>query len=191
MNLFRQLPRIILAVCATALVFVGCDKIGDKTNGAAGWYFEGNAPLFPTESFVPMGEDYVLFSDDGEWNPYHVWVPSCYEGDGIHLIQHPLPVNPEFIQIVDDNSLIYYHGLVYKYGAPGASGRKLLYQFNNKYHGKMAVYEGYSTYFVYTRDGNNITVTYGDEKQIFTIVDGALMMNGGGKWTKYNPDTVY
>lgn len=191
MNLLGKMLRVITVLCVASICLFACSKEGGGTNGIKGWYFEGVAPLFTDYSFPTGREDVVYFSDDGAWSPYHVWVPSCYEGDGIHLIQLPLPIDPEFIQIIDGQSLVHYHGLVYKYGAPGASGRKLLYQFNNTNYGKMAVYEGYSTFYNYTREGNNIIIRQGDEKQIFTMFDGALMMDGGGQWTKYNPDVVY
>lgn len=189
MVMFGRLPRFIIALCVTTLFTAGCNKDGGKASEE--WYFEGNAPLFTEDRFPTGREDVVYFSDDGQWSPYHVWVSSCYEGDGMHIIQLPLPIEPEFIQIVDEQSLIHYYGLIYRYGAPGAQGRKLLYQFNNKNYGKMAVYEGSSSYHVYTREGKNIVIRQGDQKQIFTVVDGALMMDGGGRWTKYDPNTVF
>ncbi len=195
MILSGKTPRII-AVCLIAIFMMACNKDGGggggkTTNSSVGWYFKGGAPLFTEYTFPEAREDVVLFLDDGAWSPYHVWVPWCYEGEGVHLIQLPLPVEPEFIQIVDGQSLIHYTGLVYKYGASGAAGRKLLYKFNNKNHGKMAVYEGYSTYHTYTREGNNIIIKYEGEKQIITVTDGALWVDGGGKWTKYDPNTEY
>ena len=34
-------------------------------------------------------------------------------------------------------------------------------------------------------------VQWNDEKETFIITDGALLQNGGGKWTKYDPSKVY
>ena len=55
----------------------------------------------------------------------------------------------------------------------------------------LAYYGSNPTYYVYTREGDKITITQGQEKEVFVIVDDGLLQNGGGKWKKYNPKQVH
>ena len=91
----------------------------------------------------------------------------------------------------NDNVLEYYSGYAYKFGASGTNGQTLLYKFNNKDWGMMGFYAYSHTYYVYTREGDNIVITYEDEKTVFAITDDGLIQSGSGKWTKYDINTVY
>ena len=194
------MKKWISAMCAVVCgmmvsgTFVSCDKEGKDSSGITGWYFEGNSPVIWSD-FQPINRpDMVEFTDGGQWYPYHIWVDYCYEAEKeglFHLVQTGSPKCSEFIHIVNDNVLEYYYGYAYKFGASGTVGQKLLYKFNNKDWGMMGFYAFSPINFVYTRDGDNIVITYDDEKTVFAITDDGLIQNGAGKWTKYDIDKVY
>ena len=194
------MKKWISAMCAVvcgmmvSATFVSCDKEGKDGSGITGWYFEGNSPVIWSD-FQPLNSpDMVEFTDDGQWYPHHVWVDYCYEvqNEGyIHLVQNGSPKYEGFIHIVNDNVLEYYSGSAYKLEALGTNGQTLLYKFNNKDWGMMGFYAYSPTYYVYTREGDNIVITYEDEKTVFAITDDGLIQSGSGKWTKYDINTVY
>ena len=187
---------IVLCGMMVTMTFTACggDDGDDGSNGSGltGWYYEGTPPY--KDNFFERASDYVVFYDDGRWWPRHVWLPSCYEDEKngyIHMVmEYTGEDGYDFIHILDGNSLMYYTGVPYQYGASGTAGLDCLYKLNTDSYGIIGYYGG-GTYYVYTREGNNIVITQGNEKVIFTITSDGLLQSGGGKWTKYNPSTVY
>lgn len=130
-----------------------------------------------------------LYQYDDYW--YSPWTEEHEVGEGlIEAGSYSMTdYNNEFIHIENDNTLAYYYSGLRKYGS---SNLQLLYQFNAGSNiGKLAYYGSSPEYYVYKKEGNTIVITKGDDKETFIITDGALLQNGGGKWTKYDPSKVY
>lgn len=192
--------KCFYAICAVvcgmmvSAAFVSCDKEGKDGSGITGWYFEGSSPVY-RDDFKPLNmPDMEEFTDDGQWYPTHHWTDYCYEIQQqgfFHIIQTGSPKHCNFIHIVDGNLLESYVGSAYKYGASGTRGQTMLYKFNNQDWGMMGFYSYSPTYFTYTRNGNNITIKYGDEETVFVVTDDGLVQSGSGKWTKYDINKTY
>ena len=180
-------------------MMVACGSDGDGSGGSGGpgsWYIEGSTLITGAETQKDIasweGPDYVSFYDDGMYCPHHVFVPGYCDANPslIHLTMQFSPETESFIHIIDGQSLYYYSGVLYKQDSQGTKNYELLYQVDGGSYGKLGYY-GNGTYYVYTREGNNIVIQQGNEKAIFTITGDGLLQSGGGKWTKYDPNKVY
>lgn len=197
------LSKLLFMLMALPMM-VACGSDGDGggsgtggSSGPAGWYINRSTLVNSADiqqrikSWDDM-TDYEAFYDDGSYWPHHVFVSGyCDDPDYVHLTMHYTGSDEEsFIHIIDGQSLYYYSGFLCKQGSQAAKNYDLLYQVNGGSYGKLGYY-GNGTYFVYTRDGNNIVIQQGEEKAIFTITGDGLLQNGGGKWTKYDHNKVY
>ena len=98
----------------------------------------------------------------------------------------------DFIHIVDKNQLNYYESAVLaKDGSEITKGRDCIYSLKKvKAAGNMSFY-GNPTIYFYEKDGDFLTVTQGKETVKIKIEDQALLMNGGGRWPKFNHDELH
>lgn len=174
-----------------SLSFVSCgDDDGDSDNGLVGWYCRKlkTAKDFTNDNESANEPWFHLYQYDDYF--YSPWAEAHGDGEYIEAPSYSMnDYNNEFIHIENDNTLAYYYSGLRKYGSSDA---QLLYQFNAGSNiGMLAYYGSSPEYYVYKKEGNTIVITKDDEKETFIITDGALLQNGGGKWTKYDPSKVY
>ncbi len=182
-------------------------------DGIIGWYCQKvytsadfasyNATAEEYKHKTNSREFYILFLEseyDGEsdyFAPHYEYNPDYVDPNPdpnsyyfINTVPNPSAWKNEFIHIIDESTLAHYRCMGIK--KIGTSSRDLLYQLNGGTNiGMLAYYGSNPTYYVYTREGDKITITQGKEKEVFVIVDDGLLQNGGGKWKKYNPKQVH
>ena len=182
-------------------------------DGIIGWYCQKAYTSADFASYNATAEEYkhktnsrefyILFLEseyDGEsdyFAPHYEYNPDYVDPNPdpnsyyfINTVPNPSAWKNEFIHLIDESTLAHYRCMGIK--KFGTSSRDLLYQLNGGTNiGMLAYYGSNPTYYVYTREGDKITITQGQEKEVFVIVDDGLLQNGGGKWKKYNPKQVY
>lgn len=189
---------LFMLMALPMMVACGSDGDGDGSGGSGGpgsWYIEGSTLVTGAEIQQEIASyceqpDHEAFYDDGSYGLHHVWIPGYCDQISPHLTMDINPYPESIIHIIDGQSLYYYSAYLYKQGSQGTKNYELLYQVDGGSYGKLGYY-GNGTYYVYTREGNNIVIQQGNEKAIFTITGDGLLQSGGGKWTKYDHNKVY
>lgn len=182
----------------------------DSGNGITGWYVETPTPaeyysnrlsVLNSEINNNDGWEYQwltesqCFAEDGSFSTYF---GAAFSTGDVTIRQNIDLGSPyfNFIHIIDGNTLASYeYAWMFKDGSSGARGRDKLYTFNFGKVGPLSFgnisFYGSATYYVYTKNGNKLTVTIGDEKYDIIVSDGALLPNGGSRMVKYDPKKVY
>ena len=191
---------MIMALNTTACG--GDDDGGGNSSGGNGaygaWYANRIVTYFQTDDPVIKANIDKYFNEKGRYQEigeqyWQLAGRSSYENGVIHAT----PIGPatyldeiEVVHIVNDNTIEFYDGALYKYGSSGTTGLKLLYRIQDDLMGDVAYY-GYSPkYYTYSREGSAYVIVADGEKETFTISGDGLYI-GGSKWTKFNPSTVY
>ncbi len=205
-----------LFVAAAALLLVSCGKDsqgnGSGGNGLVGWYVSTPVPADEYKSRITeldneikrienSGHSYEFdwltesecFADDGFFNTYF---GTAYESGNLPTSLTFGHTHYDFIHIVNDSVLEYYESCsMYKDGSTGTLGKEKLYTFRFGKVGPLDFgtisYYGTAVNYVYTKEGNKITITQGSEKEVIAVTDGALIPNGMSKMVKYDPTKTY
>ena len=204
------MKRIILSALA-AITVLSCTKgsyDGDGTpDGLPGWYGckieDASAFKDASEAIMSLslftagrysgrvsGQSYVLqrsdyFDESGEYKPKLYNTTPDYSMD--------IESYANFIQIVDNNTLIKYSAQLFLAGSSSTKGKKVLYRFNaGPVFGEL-VYCATSDgqFYTYASDGSKIITSDGD---IFTVSGKMLIRDGDSvsqAYNKFNPDHVY
>lgn len=166
---------------------------GGGNNGGDTWYVRNLITSFPvTSAGYGYYKDYVLahiddlFRYDGRYDGHSINVPNGQSFVGPATYKDEINV----IHITDDNTIEEYDGYLYKYGASGASGMKLLYRVSSISLGEVAFYASSPHYYTYSRDGNLITFYLDNTKYTGTITSDGLVIDGE-KWTKFKLGHTY
>ena len=180
-----------LLTLASVLLLVSCGKDG-VGKGAEGWYIGECAP---TAEYIRNNGDPEMFKDPDNW---------CVFNDSGRMIQfwkkdeHFETFETYVIHISSSNVLEIYQGndfgdpcWISKQDSPSVVGRTKLYMIDGWTLGKLAYY-GDGISYVYTRDGDILTIKVSNETQTFVLTSGGLIMNGQpGKFKKFDPQTTY
>ena len=176
------------------------DDDGNVPSGLKGWYTdlsyvakesdfdELNEAINNHEklsSYYYGGEQHTYYATRDFFFPY---------GDGMYSdsnghygrLRFSIHTLINAIQIVDDQTLLFYCAILYE---DGAINEDAVYKFYaGPIFGNMAYYgEGY--YYTYAKVDNKLIVSNGD---IYTIVSGGLVKDGSsGVWSKYDPSKRY
>ena len=181
------IPSVIIAA-----LLAGCSKEGGSKDS---WYAEDlyTASYFDSMELSEEGKSYI-FTSGGIFAPGYGEGGSYYDPEtGLwELSSHSDPIYVDFIHIVDKNQLNYYESAVLaKDGSEITKGRDCIYSLKKvKAAGNMSFY-GNPTIYFYEKDGDFLTVTQGKETVKIKIEDQALLMNGGGRWPKFNHDELH
>ena len=190
----KKLWSLLVLLMATMLnvSFTSCCKDDEQGgSGLEGWYTNlsevaKQSDFNKLNTAISNGEvlssyrysSYVASRDlfigsDGSYND-----TNAYFGRLRFSIQNPINA----IRIVDDTTLLFYVAWLYE---DGASSDDVVYKlYAGSIFGNMTYY-GTPTYYTYAHVENKIIVSNGD---IFTVVDGGLIKDGGsGRWSKYDP----
>lgn len=193
---FSVFAMMIMALVCVGFASCGGDDDSDNNNNfnksfsTDEWYMsEDFTSAWWKEKFNNYKSSDSYFSGD-------VFKPTSivYSLDGSPLTtQGAGPFYSDFIHLTGNTMVYYSNACLVKYGSSSA---ELLFQIDaGEPIGKLACYGSSPIYFHYEREGSKIVVDYienGEQlKQIFTVVSDGLLENGGGKWTKYNPQTMY
>ena len=201
-NLWSLLVIMMTAMVSFCLSACGGDDGVDNNgngSGVNGYYISGD--LYTNTDFM---NDYVwelmrIKKEAAEFYGNPIPTFTLFNSDGLFFPrssdgeQFWLDADVSFIR-VDDNCIYSYSGVsLYKLGASGTRSMELLYQFNTEEYGTLGFYGIPDANYVYTRDGNRLIMDVGDGKHTntFVITDSGLNLSGGGKYTKFNPNTVY
>ena len=190
-----RIKHLLLASSLLATLLAGCGK--DNKGGASSdsWYAES---LYTSSYFSSMElweeSDYHIFESNGIFAPGKGKGGSYYDPEtGLwEFSQQTDPIYCDFIHIVDSKQLHYYESAVLaKDGSEITQGRDKIYSLKTvKAAGNMSFY-GYPTIYFYEKDGNMITITLGKETAKFMIEDSALLINGGGRWPKFDHNALH
>lgn len=186
------IKHLLFPLAIASAILTGCSKEGTFKDS---WYAEDlySASYFESMDLSEEGKSYI-FTSDGIFAPGYGEGGSYYdpETDLWELSQQRDPIYVDFIHIVDKNQLNYYESAVLaKDGSEITKGRDRVYSIKKvKAAGNMSFY-GYPTIYFYEREGDFITITLGKETAKIKIEDQALLMNGGGRWPKFNHDELH
>ena len=187
-----KIKHLLFPFVIASAIFAGCGKEDTFTQS---WYAEDlyTASYFNSMELSEEGKSYI-FTSDGIFAPGYGEGVSYYDPEtGLwELSSQSDPIYVDFIHIVDKNQLNYYESAVLaKDGSEITRGRDRIYSLKKvKAAGNMSFY-GYPTIYFYVQDGDFITITQGKETAKFKIEDQALLMNGGGRWPKFNHDELH
>lgn len=197
---------LMFTIVMAASVFTACGGDSDDDNGSGtgngltGWYI--NRPSLYTsndftEDVTSASTAAILFHDNGLYWPDWSSIPTGNPDGSINLRMEYHGPDVDFIRIADSNTLYYYENpSIYKQGTSGSASYELLYQVDGGSYGKLGFY-GTPVRYNYTRNGNEIILSQGNERASFTITSGGLENEDWAEpirtkyWTKYNPNTVY
>ena len=187
-----KIKHLLFPTAIAAAVLTGCSKEGSLMES---WYAENlySSSYFDSMELSEEGKSYI-FTSDGIFAPGYGEGGSYYDPDtGLwEISSHSDPIYVDFIRIVDKNQLNYYESAVLaKDGSEITRGRDRIYSLKKvKAAGNMSFY-GYPTIYFYEREGDYLTITQGKETAKFKIEADALLMNGGGRWPKFNHDELH
>lgn len=195
---------MLLAIMLTAITFTACgsdddSESGGNGSGVNGYYISGNLytnadfrndvvweymryDKEQSEFWGNSAPTYTLFDSNGMFSPVSSEGELFWLRNRIEVIR------------VDANFFYSYSGVnIYKLGASGTIGMELLYKFDAGEYGILGFYGFPDDIYAYTREGNKIIVDVGDGKNTntFVITGNGISLNGGGSYTKYNPNTTY
>lgn len=195
---------MLLAIMLTAITFTACgsdddSESGGNGSGVNGYYISGNLytnadfrndvvweymryDKEQSEFWGNSAPTYTLFDSNGMFSPVSSEGELFWLRNRIEVIR------------VDANFFYSYSGVnIYKLGASGTTGMELLYKFDAGEYGILGFYGYNDDIYTYTREGNKLIVDVGDGKNTntFVITGNGLSLNGGGSYTKYNPNTTY
>ena len=183
----------------------------DSSNGITGWYVDSPTPA---EVFggriAALNADIKKMESSGDgWTFEWVTVDQCYGEDGFlntyfgeAYASGNLPytmtfghLHYDFIHIIDGTTLAYYENCaMYKDGSSGTIGKDKLYTFKFGKIGPLdfgnVSFYGKATHYVYSRDGNKLTIKQGGETVDIIASNGTLISNGGSKMVKYDSKKV-
>ena len=191
-NSIMIIKHLLFPLAIASAILTGCSKEGTFKDS---WYAEDlySASYFESMDLSEEGKSYI-FTSDGIFAPGYGEGGSYYDPEtGLwELSQQRDPIYVDFIHIVDKNQLNYYESAVLaKDGSEITKGRDRVYSIKRvKAAGNMSFY-GYPTIYFYEREGDFITITLGKETAKIKIEDQALLMNGGGRWPKFNHDELH
>jgi hypothetical protein len=191
-NSIMIIKHLLFPLAIASAILTGCSKEGTFKDS---WYAEDlySASYFESMDLSEEGKSYI-FTSDGIFAPGYGEGGSYYDPEtGLwELSQQRDPIYVDFIHIVDKNQLNYYESAVLaKDGSEITKGRDRVYSIKKvKAAGNMSFY-GYPTIYFYEREGDFITITLGKETAKIKIEDQALLMNGGGRWPKFNHDELH
>ena len=208
----KWIYSMLIALCGmiATMTFTACggddDDGGSNGSGLTGWYYTSSHTdgIYTGEEILSMCREDLL--KDGTIKADDYFYPDGLFGktppareywDGtVWVVEEavtPYLYKTLYVMHIIDNQTIecYETSDLWKLGASGAKGLDLLYQISCPYLGTLAFYGKPAYYYVYTRNGNTISFTDNGEKVVFAITSDGLLQSGGGKWTKYNPSTVY
>lgn len=188
--------QLVSIVAAAVMAVTGCSKDGGGFKNA--WYAE---KLYTAEEeeiahyreIVEMEQQEddleYIFDESGIFNPTSkgfvalgTYIPGTSWG----------PVYCTFIHIVDKRQLnVYEDAILCKDGTSATQNREKVYSLDAKGAiGKVSFY-GKPTIYFYEKDGDMITITIGKETEKMVVQSDALLMNGGGRWPKYNQSEIH
>lgn len=188
--------QLISIVAAAVMTVAGCSKDGGGFKNA--WYAEklytaADDDLAYYNEFVEKeqknGNLKYIFDDAGILRPTEygsvalgTYLPGTSFG----------PVHCTFIHIVDKRQLnVYEDAILCKDGTSATQNRDKVYSLDAKGAiGKVSFY-GKPTIYFYEKDGDMITITIGKETEKMVVQSDALLMNGGGRWPKYNQSEMH
>ena len=194
---------MLMVMTLPLMVSCGGDDSGESgPSGGSGvndaWYASRIVTHFQTDDPVIKANIEKYFNERGRYQEigeqyWQLAGRSSYENGVIHAT----PIGPATYideiyaaHIVSDNTIAFYEGGLFKYGASGTTGLQLLYRIQDDLLGDVAYY-GYSPrYYTYSREGNAFVFFEGEEKITFTISGNELII-GGTKLTKFNPNTIF
>ena len=186
-----RLIQYSLLTLASVILLVSCGKDG-VGKGAEGWYIGECAP---TAEYIRNNGDPEMLKDPDKWNVFN---------DSGRMIQFWIgggrfeTFETYIIHISSGNVLEIYQGndfgdpcWISKQDSPSVVGRTKLYMIDGWTLGKLAYY-GDGISYVYTRDGDILTIKVSNETQTFVLTSGGLIMNGQpGKFKKFDPQKTY
>ena len=186
-----KIKHLLFTSALVSAVFAGCSK---ESSFKDSWYAEElyTSAYFNSMELSEEGDNYI-FTSDGVFAPGR-GTGNYYDPEtGLwDLAQHSDPRYCDFIHIVDSKQLHYYENAVLaKDGSEITKGRDKIYSLKKvNAAGNMSFY-GYPTVYFYEQDGDMITITLGKETAKFMVQENALLMNGGGKWPKFDHDALH
>ncbi|MBQ8702559.1 MAG: hypothetical protein IJ549_07335 [Prevotella sp.] len=182
---------IVLCGMMATMTFTACggddDDGGGNGSGLTGWYYSFDYNINSVKGLVSAAakDGYESFDDSGMYYPH--------KGGDFGVVHAHYDFSTLYVMHIKDSQTIECYEVQYlwKPGASGTNGMDLLLQIDCPPVGTLAFYGKPAYYYVYTRNGNTISFTDNGEKAVFAITNDGLLQSGGGKWTKYNPSTVY
>lgn len=190
-----MIMRKLLFFAAAIVLLAGCSKGNNSASGKdGGWYVE---KLYSAADFTewnqkasgPDAEFYVTFDEKG----YFIQgIKIGVNDNGVWTILDEMVTN-YFIHIVNDKQMDHHYGILAKDGSPCTVGKTKLYSINaGGVVGNVSFYSIETTPFIYTREGDIIKIYDGKDVWASFIVNAdGLIMNGVGKWPKYDPSVTH
>ncbi len=189
---FFMLLFIGFALCAVQ----ACDK-DDDSDSLYGWYtvlsdVGKESDFDEIEKAIDNDEVLSSYKYGGETHEYVASKGLFIDSNGRYndsdayfgrlRFNVPNPIN--VIHILDEQTLVFYSGFLYKSGANKTE--EALYTFySGKFFGTMTYY-GTPAYYTYVKVDNKLIVTNGD---IYTITSSGLIKDGNTElWSKYDPN---